>query len=647
MSDVKEILQKYWGHKKFRSFQEDIITSVLQNKDTLAILPTGGGKSVCFQVPTMSREGICLVVSPLIALMKDQVANLKKSGIPALSIYSGMSFTEVKRTLENAIHGNYKFLYVSPERLESSLFLEYLPSLPITLIAVDEAHCVSQWGYDFRPPYLKVAAIREYFPDIPVLALTASATKEVQDDIIEKLEFRSGYKRYQKSFERPNLSYSVFNVQAKQPKLLEIIKNVPGSAIVYCRSRKRTQELAELLKLKGYSADHYHAGLAGHIRNAKQEDWVNNKTRIIVCTNAFGMGIDKPDVRLVVHYDVPDALEYYYQEAGRAGRDEKKAFAVLLYNEPDIIKLKEQANERYPSVEEVKKVYRALVNYLQVPSDSGEGIYYDFDIIDFAEKFKLNAYSITYSLKTLEQEDIISFTEQVFIPASIVFTVTRDELEQFQANYPQFEVLIKGLLRSYGGIIDYPSSINESHFANFIKKDLQSVFTDLAYLDKVGIINYLPQKDKPQIEFLHNRVKVDDLWLNEATMQKRKMAYVTRLGAVTSYINEKHACRSKMIGSYFNDKEIKDCGVCDNCINRNDGQLSRVEFDTISAKILESIAETPVESGVLLKKLNNYNNSNVWKVIEYLQEEKKIRITSDGLITNTLADFTTKKKGPR
>ena len=326
-------IKKYWGYDAFRSLQEDIISSVLDGKDTLALMPTGGGKSICFQVPAMMKEGLCLVISPLIALMKDQVESLKKKNIPALSIYSGMSFFEVKRTLENAVHGNFKFLYVSPERLETNLFLEYLPGMHINLIAVDEAHCVSQWGYDFRPPYLRIAVLREHLPDTLILALTASATKEVQDDICDKLAFKNDHKRFQKSFERPNLSYSVFNVAAKQNKLLEICKNVKGSGIVYCKSRKRTKEVAELLAMNGIVSDFYHAGLTNAVRTAKQESWIKNETRIIACTNAFGMGIDKSDVRTVVHYDVPDALENYYQEAGRAGRDEKKAYAVLLFHD--------------------------------------------------------------------------------------------------------------------------------------------------------------------------------------------------------------------------------------------------------------------------------------------------------------------------
>jgi ATP-dependent DNA helicase RecQ len=423
MSNAEKILKKHWGYDAFRPLQQEIIDSVLSGNDTLAIMPTGGGKSICFQVPGMSKEGLCLVVSPLIALMKDQVLNLKNKGIPALSIYSGMSFTEVEKTLKNAAYGNFKFLYVSPERLETELFLEYVSIIKINLIAVDEAHCISQWGYDFRPPYLRIAVLREYFPDVPVLALTASATLEVQKDICEKLLFRKNQQSFQQSFERANLSYSAFELSSKQNKLLTILKKVGGSGIVYCKTRKRTKEVAEMLSLNGISADYYHAGLSSEERNKKQEDWINNKTRIIACTNAFGMGIDKPDVRTVVHYDVPDALENYYQEAGRAGRDGKKSYAVLLYNEAEINQLKKQVDIKFPSKKIITKIYGALCNFLQLPSHSGEGKSFEFDLNTFARNFKLDAFTINSVLKILEQEELISYSEQFFSPPTVEFTI--------------------------------------------------------------------------------------------------------------------------------------------------------------------------------------------------------------------------------
>jgi ATP-dependent DNA helicase RecQ len=581
---AEEILKEYWGHDSFRPMQLDIITSVIEGKDTLALLPTGGGKSICYQVPSLASEGLCLVISPLIALMKDQVESLEKKNIPSLLLYSGMNYREVKRTLENAAHGNFKFLYVSPERLLTKLFLEFLPALNINLVAVDEAHCVSQWGYDFRPPYLQIAALREYLPDTPLLALTASATKEVQDDICDKLGFKEGYKRFQGSFSRPNLSYSVFDPPSKQNKLVEILKNVQGSGIVYCKSRKRTKEIADLLRMHNINADFYHAGLNHKERSSKQENWINNKTRIIACTNAFGMGIDKSNVRTVVHYDVPDALENYYQEAGRAGRDGKRAYAVLLYHENELEELQLQSSIRYPPFEDVKKVFKALVNYLQLPAGSGEGIYFDFDIHDFVKKFELDAYRVNYCLKVLEQEEYISYNEQVFLPATVVFTVNKNDLAEFERSYPELEPVVKGLLRSYEGIFDHLSPVHESQLAAFTKKDITALRNDLKKLQSYGIIEYNPQKDKPQVLFLRNRIHSDDFIINTENLLKRKKAFEKRLLAMLDYVSTKD-CRSNTIARYFTDEGLADCGICDNCIDQNTMTVSGSEFKEIVAGI--------------------------------------------------------------
>ncbi len=390
VTDIHRILKDYWGFTSFRPLQQEIIEAVLAKKDVLALLPTGGGKSLCFQVPAMALEGICIVISPLIALIKDQVHNLNAKGIPALAVYSGMHFLEVKKTLQNAAFGNYKFLYVSPERLETSLFKEFLPAINPVLIAVDEAHCISQWGYDFRPPYLRIAELRKELPGVPVIALTASATSKVQDDICTKLEFGDSALRFKQSFERPNLSYSIFSPESKETKLNEILNKVPGSAIVYCRSRKQTQQIAGLLNLQGIHAQYYHAGLAAKDRSDRQESWIRNETRVMVCTNAFGMGIDKPDVRTVIHYNLPDCLENYYQEAGRAGRDGKRSYAVLLYQPGEIEVLLNQTTIRYPGAQEIKKIYTALMNHLQVAAGGGEGESYDFDVAGFSKNFDLN-----------------------------------------------------------------------------------------------------------------------------------------------------------------------------------------------------------------------------------------------------------------
>jgi ATP-dependent DNA helicase RecQ len=604
----------------------------MEGRDTLALLPTGGGKSVCFQVPALAKEGICLVVSPLIALMKDQVENLKQKGIPALFIYSGMSFIEVKKTLQNAAYGNYKFLYVSPERLETDLFINFLPSIKVSLIAVDEAHCISQWGYDFRPPYLRIAQLREYLPGVPVLALTASATKSVQDDICEKLNFPKDHLRFQQSFERPNLSYSVFNVASKQNKLLEILKNVKGSAIVYCKSRRHTKDIAEILKLNNISASFYHAGLSNEERNKRQEDWINNTVRVMACTNAFGMGIDKPDVRVVVHYDVPDCLENYYQEAGRAGRDGKRAYAVLLYNEKELNELELQINSRYPGKDEIKTVYTALMNYLQIPAGAGMGETYDFDLINFCNAFKINVITANYAIKAMEQEEVLTYNEAFFSPSTLVFNCSKEELNVFEEGHPLFDPLIKGLLRSYNGIFDFPSFIYENRLAKMVGKDPVLLVKELLQLKSFGIIEYERQKDKPQITLQQDRMYADSFQINLENHLKRKLHYVSRLKAMIIFIKDPAECRSKRIAAYFGGAEINKCGVCDNCINQKAAILSQQEFEEILNFIVSRVTVKPTAVNELLNSSDgSIKKEKIWKVLDYLQAEEKIFLNSDGM----------------
>jgi ATP-dependent DNA helicase RecQ len=632
MENAVDILKKYWGYDTFRPLQNEIINSILTGHDTLALMPTGGGKSICFQVPAMMKEGLCLVISPLIALMKDQVANLTQKGIAALSIYSGMSYIEVIKTLKNAAYGNFKFLYVSPERLETELFLEYFPLLNINLVAVDEAHCVSQWGYDFRPPYLRIAVILNSLKNVPLLALTASATIEVQNDICDKLNFKNKYNKFQQSFERSNLSYSLFNPSSKQNKLIEILKNVKGSGIVYCKSRKRTREIEELLNINGIKASHYHAGLSNDLRNTRQEEWINNKTRIMACTNAFGMGIDKADVRTVIHYDVPDALENYYQEAGRAGRDGKKAYAVLLFNSREIDDLKKQSSIRFPDMQTIKSVYASLVNYFQLPSGSGENLSFDFDINDFVKKFSLDAFTVNNVLKILEQEELINYSDQFFLPSTLVFTCEKAEMELFEKTYPQYDAIIKGLLRSYEGIFDYPSSINETHLSKFISIRKERVIADLIEIKKMGIIDYTPQKESPQIKFRRNRVNTSDLVINQKNVLKRKHAFEKRLQAIIEYIKDQHTCRSKMIATYFNDLNSKRCGICDNCLNEKNLSITKEEFEKIKEGIKNSISEKPASSKQLLHQMQEFKQNKILKILHFLQEENIVSITEDGFI---------------
>ncbi len=631
MNSPRNILQQYWKYSSFRPMQEEIIESVLAGKDTLALLPTGGGKSICFHIPVLMQEGLCLVVSPLIALMKDQVENLNKRGIGALSVHSGMTFYEVRKTLQNAVNGNFKFLYLSPERLETNLFKDFISELNINLIAVDEAHCISQWGYDFRPPYLRIANLREQIPGVPVLALTASATTIVQNDIVEKLKFKHP-NIFRTSFEKPNLSYSVFHADSKINKIIEILKNVSGSSIIYCKSRKLTKQVAQLLSLQNVSADFYNAGLSKEERSKKQEAWISNLNRVIVCTNAFGMGIDKPDVKTVIHYDVPDCVENYYQEAGRAGRDGKRAYAVLLFTPEDITTLKSMPDIRFPIINDIRKVYQALADYLQIPVGAGEGNYYDFDLNEFVKNFKLDIHLVMNVLKILEQEGHLAFNENIFIPSRVSFTLPKELLNDYEQSHPQLEPVIKCLLRTYEGIIDNLVSIHEKQVAKLVRLSVDAIKKDLLQLDALGIIEYLPQKETPQIAFLLNRAPAQFLHINHNTYLLRKQQYALRIEVMLRYLNLEKECRSKYISDYFGDTEVEECHICDVCLNNKSTTLTKEEFKKIQDKIYFHLREEDQTIKELLHNLKGFKKDKFWKVIDFLQSEKRIEVNAYGMI---------------
>jgi ATP-dependent DNA helicase RecQ len=632
MESSLSILKQYWGYDAFRPQQEDIINAVLAGKDTLALLPTGGGKSICYQVPALAQEGICIVVSPLIALMKDQVENLKKRGIGALVIYSGMQRKDIIRTLENARQEYFKFLYVSPERLETSLFREYLPAFDINLIAVDEAHCISQWGYDFRPSYLKIAALREELPDVPVLAVTASATERVQRDICEKLQLKK-LAIFRQSFERKNLSYSVFDVDAKATKLVDILKKVSGSGIVYCKTRKRTTEVASLLQMHGISANFYHAGLPQDERAKRQQDWIDNKTRIVVCTNAFGMGIDKPDVRVVVHMDAPDCLENYYQEAGRCGRDGKKAYAVLLYQQKDVEELESLHINRYPTFEIIQAVYDAMNNYLQIPVHSGQDRSYTFHFETFVRNFKLNVHQALYSLQALESDGWIEYNEKNFTPSSLGFTTNKEQLYAFYQSHPEHETLLTTLLRTYEGIFDFPVFISEMLVAKLLREDEKNIRQQLSRIASFGVVRYTPQSDEPQLVLRKNRVATRDLKMDLKAYQERKEHFMERVKIMVAYL-KKNSCRSQFISHYFGDNEAAPCGICDVCLASKSNDFSADEFTSIASAIKLHLAQKQVTAEQLVADLTSIKKEKTWKVLRFLQAEKQIAADGQGVLQN-------------
>lgn len=559
-----ELLKRYWGFDNFRPLQDEIIHSVLDGHDTLALMPTGGGKSLCFQLPALAMDGICVVISPLIALMKDQVEHLKAKGIEAVAIYAGMGKREIDILLDNCIYGKIKFLYLSPERLLSELVKVRISYMNVNLIAVDEAHCISQWGYDFRPSYLKINELREIHPQVPVLALTATATQRVRLDIAEKLNLRSA-NVFVKSFARKNLSYVVLGDEDKYKRLIKIIKNVKGSGLVYVRNRRETTEVALFLQRNGISADFYHAGIVREERFTKQASWKENKIQVIVATNAFGMGIDKPDVRFVVHLDLPESLEAYYQEAGRAGRDGNKSYGVLLANKSDQLALESKYANSFPSVEEIKKVYHDLGSYFQLAYGAGEGITCDFDLADFCKRFTIGVVKAIAALKFLEHDGYVTLSENIFLQSRVLFLVGHEDVYRFQIENVAYDKVIKAILRSYGGAFDVYVKIQESEIAKKTGGSFRDVIRQLQFLQEQRLLSYLPQTDQPQLQFVRARVDRLHLDVDVKYIELRKKVQADQIKAVMAYAI-KFECRSIQLLSYFDEVGAEKCGVCDICL---------------------------------------------------------------------------------
>lgn len=624
---IQEILQKYWQHHHFRPLQEEIIQSVLLGYDTLALLPTGGGKSVCFQVPALVRPGICIVVSPLIALMKDQVENLKVKGIEAIAITSGMGKREVDIALDNCIYGQVKFLYLSPERLLSELVRERIKYMQVNLFAIDEAHCISQWGYDFRPPYLHVAELRQLHPQVPVLALTATATPDVQADIQEKLQFKAS-NVFRKSFERKNLAYVVQHHEDKLRKLLEIARSIKGSGMVYVRSRKQTFELAKFLNDNGFRADYYHAGLPADQRSAKQEAWKKGKGAIMVATNAFGMGIDKPDVRFVVHYEMPESLEAYYQEAGRAGRDEQKAYAVLLYQASDRLKQERKFLAAFPGADEIKQIYHYLANYFQLAYGAGEGLSLNIDLGEFCARFKLDPTVTLNALKFLEKDEYLSFTESVFLPSRFRFEVANEELYNFQIQNPGWDAFIKLLLRSYAGAFDNYTRLRELDLARRAHMNVQQVVDGLQQLQQMGVLSYLPQTDQPQVTWLRPRQMPEYLIINTQYIAERKEVYRHKMEAVFTYA-EHQRCRSQMLLAYFDEINAPKCGICDVCLAEKRRLNAATITDDITDELLQLLSNTPIKLDELIPAIKSGTDKEKIGTLRMLMDAGKIK--TDGV----------------
>ena len=623
LMEAIDVLRKYWGHTQFRLKQEKIIKQVIEKKDTLALLPTGGGKSICYQIPALMSEGICLVISPLIALMDDQVRFLKSKGIKSVAITSGMHYNEIDTALTNCIYGGVKFLYLSPERLQNELLQTRIKEMNINLITVDEAHCISEWGHNFRPAYRYISELRELVPDTPVLALTATATSSVIDDIQQNLAFKEK-NLIQSSFIRENLSYVVDNIEDKNRRLLKLVEKIKSPVIVYVGSRKKAKEITEFLLANNYSTNLYHAGLTTQERKKTQESWTNNQTRIIVATNAFGMGIDKADVKLVVHMELPSTIEAYFQQAGRAGRDEEQAYAFLLANKSDIKKQQDLLQLRYPSIAEIKESYQQLANYLQIAENSLPKEPIPFDIVSFSGRYKLSNLKTYNILKYLEKEEYLRLSDAINSPSKLMITISNADLYKFQISNQYYDGFLKLLLRSYANLFSNYVVINEQEIATRFNITTEEVKQLLAKLVQLEIVKYIPKNNNAQITYLKHRKDVEFLNLNEQRWESRKQYEQEKLSKITNYITEKKECRSKLLLHYFGEEDSDQCGKCDFCIRQKRERIKELEYQKISTqleKILNDNELTLEEICTLLPKINEEELINV---IQFLFDNDKI-----------------------
>ena len=630
MNKYQEIVKQYWGYDSFRDLQEEIITSIGEGKDTLGLMPTGGGKSITFQVPALAQSGLCIVITPLIALMKDQVQNLRKRGIKALAIYSGMTRQEIVTALENCIFGDYKFLYISPERLDTEIFRIKLRSMKVSMITVDESHCISQWGYDFRPAYLKIAEIRELLPGVPVLALTATATPEVVKDIQSRLNFREE-NVFRMSFERKNLAYIVRKTDNKTGELLHILKRIDGSAIIYVRNRRRTKEITELLMQEGITADFYHAGLDNAVKDLRQKRWQNGEIRVMVATNAFGMGIDKPDVRIVLHIDLPDSPEAYFQEAGRAGRDGLKAYAVILYAKSDKMTLHKRVADTFPEKEYILQVYEHLQYYYQMAMGDGFQCIREFNLEEFCRKFKYFPVPVDSALKILTQAGYLEYTDEQDNASRILFTIRRDELYKLREMGTEAETLIQTILRSYTGVFTDYAYISEDTLAIRTGLTRQQIYNILVTLTKRRIVDYIPHKKTPYIIYTRERLELRYLHIPASVYEERKARYEARIKAMEEYVTSESVCRSRMLLRYFGEKNEHNCKQCDVCLNRHETDcLPEDSFREMRKQILELLTRKSLPPAGIANAIEA-EREDISRVIQYLLEEGELKM-QDGML---------------